>query len=161
MIGSVFLKLFRQTRTEYSDGIVDLHPVRPAPSHPMLCFNRVYEWIITLHGCQHEIGRICFRDSEGRGVYYFGHIGYHIDERYRGHAYSMYACRLILPAICLSGRSSAVITCDSDNAASIMICRRLGCLEERSVDVPEDIVRIFETGALKQRFILEVSPEWR
>lgn len=161
MNGSVVLRLFRQIRTEFSDGIIDLHPVCPARSHPMLGFNRVYEWIITLRGGRSEIGRICYRDSEGRGIYYFGHIGYHIDAEYRGHEYSLSACTLILPAIRLSGRSTAVITCDKDNEASTKICRKLGCLKERLVSVPDDIVQIFETSAYKQRFILEVCAEWR
>ena len=155
------MKLFRQTRTEFSDGVIDMRPVEPAPSHPMLGFSRIYEWSVVLRDARHEIGRVCYRDSEGRGIYYFGHIGYHIDEPYRGHSYSLAACRLILPAVRMSGKSTIVITCDSDNAASIRICEKLGCITERLVPVPEDIARTFETGSMKQRFVLEVRPVWR
>ena len=79
------------------------------------------------------------------GIYYFGHIGYHIDPPYRGRHFAYRACRLIEQEIRMSGKTSVVITCDPDNQPSRKTCERLGCLFERETEVPE------ETGDCKER----------
>ena len=77
--------LFRHNRVEYSDGIIDLIPLHIAPPSRELGFGHEQVWRITLHNERQEIGQISYRDGESRCVYYYGHIGYHIDEGYRGH----------------------------------------------------------------------------
>ena len=69
------------------------------------------------------------------------------------------ACRLIEPEIRLSGKTSAVITCDPDNDASRKTCLKLGCLFERIADVPEDIYRKYEISRTKCRYIWRVAAE--
>ena len=61
-------------------------------------------------------------------VYYFGHIGYHVDPPWRGHHYAARACALLAPLIAVAGKSSVVITADPDNFASRRTCERLGCV---------------------------------
>ena len=145
--------LFRCRRAEYSDEVIDLIPVHLNPPNRELRFGHEQIWKITLHNEKEEIGRISYRDGESRCVYYYGHIGYHIDPPYRGKHYAYRACRLIEREIRLSGKTSVIITCDPDNEPSRKTCLRLGCLFERIADVPEDIFQKYEISKQKCRYI--------
>ena len=145
--------LFRCRRAEYSDEVIDLIPVHLNPPNREMRFGHEQIWKITLHNEKEEIGRISYRDGESRCVYYYGHIGYHIDPPYRGKHYAYRACRLIEREIRLSGKTSVIITCDPDNEPSRKTCLRLGCLFERIADVPEDIFQKYEISKQKCRYI--------
>ena len=151
--------LFR--KAEYTDGVIDLIPLRAAPPSRELGFGRERIWRITEHRKSREIGQISYRDGESPGVYYFGHIGYHIEEAWRGRHYAARACRLIREEILRSGKSSVIITCDPDNRASRKTCERLGCLWESEVDVDPGLRKKFDISARKERYIwtLERKPE--
>jgi len=150
---------FHRFRAEYTDGVIDLIPLHISPPDRFLGFGHEQVWRITLHNERKEIGQISFRDGESRCVYYYGHIGYHIDAPWRGHHYAFRACRLIIPEIRLSGKSSVVITCDPDNEASRKTCERLNCLFERVAQVPEDILERYEINRTKCRYIWHVTAE--
>ena len=143
--------LFR--RPEYSDGIIDLIPVREPPPSRELGFGHERVWRIAQHGKGKEIGRISYRDGESPGVYFYGHIGYHIDPPWRGHHYASRACQLIREEILRSGKSSAVITCDPDNEPSRKTCEALGCRWESEVPVDPELQRKFSVSAIKERYI--------
>jgi len=148
--------LFRRNRVEYSDGIIDLIPIHIGPPNRELGFGHESVWRITKHDDIHEIGQLSYRDGESRCVYYYGHIGYHIDPPYRGNHYAYRACKLIEQEIRLSGKSSVVITCDPDNYPSRKTCVRLGCLFESVTQVPEDIYLKFEISHTKCRYIWHI-----
>ena len=148
--------LFRRNRAEYSDGVIDLIPIHIGAPNRELGFGHEQIWKITLHNERAEIGQISYRDGEGRCIYYYGHIGYHIDPPYRGQHFAFRACRLIKPEIRMSGKTSAVITCDPDNEPSRRTCLRLGCLFERIAEVPEDIYSKFEISHTKCRYIWHI-----
>ena len=148
--------LFRRNRAEYSDGVIDLIPIHIGAPNRELGFGHEQIWRITLHNERQEIGQLSYRDGESRCVYYYGHIGYHIDPPYRGYHYAYRACRLIEREIRLSGKTSVVITCDPDNVPSRKTCIRLGCLFERTADVPKDIYSKFEISRTKCRYIWHV-----
>jgi len=102
--------LFRRVRAEFSDGVIDLLPLRLYPPEKEMGFGRVYDYMIVPHGTHREVGRISLRMGESPCVYYFGHIGYHVDPPYRGNHYARRACALLRPLIALHGKSSVVIT---------------------------------------------------
>ena len=149
--------LFRCKHAEYSDGIIDLSPIHLGAPNRELRFGHEQIWRITLHNEKEEIGQISYRDGESRCVYYYGHIGYHIDPPYRGQHFAYRACRLIEREIRLSGKTSVVITCDPDNEPSRKTCERLGCYFERIADVPEDIYEKFEISREKCRYIWHMA----
>ena len=149
--------LFRHNRAEYSDGEIDLIPLHIGMPNRELGFGHELIWKITLHDDRHEIGQISYRSGESRCVYYYGHIGYHIDPPYRGQHYAWKACMLIKQEIRLSGKTSVVITCDPDNEASRKTCEKLGCLFERVAAVPEDIYKKFDISKSKCRYIWHVA----
>ena len=150
--------IFRRNRAEYTDDVIDLIPMHIGFPNRELNLGHEQVWKITLHNERQEIGQISYRDGESRCVYYYGHIGYHIDEEYRGHHYAYKACKLIETEIKLSGKQSAVITCDPDNEPSRKTCLRLGCLFERITEVPDDIYQKYEISSTKCRYIWQIVP---
>ncbi len=149
--------LFHRSRVEYSDGVVDLIPLRVPPADPFLGFGVEKIWRITLSGRRGEIGQISYRDGESRCVFYYGHIGYHIDRDFRGHHYAYRACRLIEEEIYRSGKTTVVITCDPDNIPSRRTCERLGCMLEGTVHVSRDILERYEINSIKRRYIWRIG----
>ena len=145
--------LFRRRIPEYTDGEIDLIPLRIPPPADELEFGNELNWRITKHGSRREIGRVSYRDGESRCIYYYGHIGYHIDPAWRGKGYAGKACLLIAESVRVSGKSSVVITCDPDNVPSRKTCERLGCVYESTVSVPGDIIKKFDTSPVKCRYI--------
>ena len=131
-----------------------MHISRPDPA---LRFGHEQIWRITRHNSRKEIGQISYRDGESRPVYYYGHIGYHIDEPYRGHHYAWKACLLIRNEVRLSGKNSVVITCDPDNIPSRKTCEKLKCFFEGIVQVPEDIMKKFDINPIKCRYIWKIT----
>ncbi len=151
--------IFRRFKAEYSDGVIDLIPMHIDPPNPELRFGHEQIWRITLHNSRKEIGQISYRDGESRCVYYYGHIGYHIDPPYRGRHFAYRACLLIRSEIRMSGKSSVVITCDPDNPASRRTCERLRCMLEGEVAVPEDLQQKYELSAVKCRYIWHITEQ--
>lgn len=99
--------LFRRVRAEFSDGVIDLLPLRLYPPEKEMGFGRVYDYMIVPHGTHREVGRISLRMGESPCVYYFGHIGYHVDPPYRGNHYARRACALLRPLIALHGKAAS------------------------------------------------------
>ena len=149
--------IFHKYRAEYSDGVIDLIPIHIDPPDPELRFGHEQIWRITAHNSRREIGQISYRDGESRCIYYYGHIGYHIDPPWRGNHYAARACQLLKTEIGMSGKSSVVITCDPENEASRKTCERLGCLLEGIVSVPEDLQKKYEINNRKCRYIWHIG----
>lgn len=144
---------FRRFHPELSDGVIDLVPIRLYPPDSDMGFGECYDYIIAPHGQSREAGRISLRLGESPCVYYFGHIGYHVDPPYRGHRYAQRACALLAPLMRSRGKTSVVITTDPDNIPSRRTCEGLGCEMERIVDVPREIRRRWEISPVKCRYI--------
>jgi len=61
------------------------------------------------------IGHIVYRYGRDEQLKYSGHVGYHVDEEYRGHGYGFKALDDLLSMI---EKKEIIITCDLDNIAS-------------------------------------------
>ncbi len=96
-------------------------------------------------------GSISLRVGDGDGILrYAGHLGYRVDEPFRGRRYAERACRLIAPLARRHGLGSLIITCDPDNAASIRTCERLGATLLETVDIPPEH-KLFARGMRHKR----------
>lgn len=144
---------FRRFRPEFTDGVIDLVPIRLYPPDSDMGFGECYDYIIAPHGQNREAGRISLRLGESPCVYYFGHIGYHVDPPFRGHRFAQRACALLKPLMLSRGKKSVVITTDPDNIPSRRTCEGLGCAMERIVPVPVEIRRRWEISTVKCRYI--------
>ena len=149
--------LFRRFRPEFTDGVIDLVPIRLFPPEEEMGFGEVYDYIIAPHGQRREAGRISLRLGESPCVYYFGHIGYHVDPPWRGHHYAARACALLEPLIAASGKSSIVITTDPDNMSSRHTCERIGCILESIVPVPPLMQSRWELSPVKCRYVWKIN----
>lgn len=145
--------LFKRFRAAYTDGVIDLVPLNLYPPDEDMGFGVYYDFMIAPHGKRREAGRISVRLGESPCVYYFGHIGYHVDPPYRGQHFARRACSLLRPLIKRSGKTSVVITTDPDNWASRKTCEGLGCALERTVDVPPEIYDRWEISRVKCRYV--------
>ena len=87
-----------------------------------------------------EVGRIILREGSDQECYYDGHIGYHIDEEYRGHHYAVQACLLLKGVI---DKDHLLITCDPTNIASIKTIEELGCEYLETKIIPQHLKKLF------------------
>lgn len=83
-----------------------VHPTKQVP-----WMYDVYE-IIEENDC---VGHIVYRYGTDDQLKYSGHIGYTIDEEFRGHGYAYKALEELLGLI---EKKEVIITCDLDNIAS-------------------------------------------
>ena len=67
-----------------------------------------------------------------------GQVGYHINEKYRGHHYALKACRMLFECAKEVGMKELLITCNPDNIPSRKTLEALGGTLEEIVKVPED-----------------------
>ena len=102
-------------------------------------------------------GEIALRIGEGEGLYYLGHIGYHMDPPFQGRNGALKACRMCIPMFEVMQMRSLVITTDEDNWPSIRTCEKLGCVLESTVDVPAWCRAEFSISSRKRRYVYEIS----
>ena len=140
-----------------TDGVIDLYEANLFGPEEVQDFGEMHDFIITLHGKRREIGRCSARRGETEAMYYFGHIGYHIDPPWQGHHYALAACRLLVPLMRSWGLQSCVITCDPDNIPSRRTCEHLHAALERTVPVPLLVRSRWEISPVKCRYILRLE----
>ncbi len=67
---------------------------------------------------RNSVGHCDLRIGYNDNLYYGGHIGYAVDEEYRGHHYAAKACMLLFELARKHGMDHLYITCDPDNQPS-------------------------------------------
>ena len=117
-----------------------------------------YTFNIYQKNTRNYMGYVSLRMGESPALYYLGHIGYRIEEKYRGHGYAARACALILPFIQQLGFHSLVITTNVENIASRKTCEHLSCTLERIAPVPEKYQPICMGAKWKCRYIWRIPP---
>ncbi|HSK68386.1 MAG TPA: GNAT family N-acetyltransferase [Candidatus Limnocylindria bacterium] len=108
-------------------------------------------------GGRHAAGYVSLRLGESPELYYLGHIGYRVEEAFRGHGYAAKAVAALCPVMHSLGLHTVVITTDVDNVPSRRTCERLGCELERIVPVPQRYRNLCMDSPAKCRYILSVD----
>ena len=85
-----------------------------------------------------DMGKCDLRIGHNEGLYYGGHIGYVIDEEYRGCHYATKACKLLFELAKKHEMDYLYITCDPDNWPSRKTCEYLKGELLEIVELPED-----------------------
>ena len=106
---------------------------------PAYCFLICDRQNDTVGYCDLKIG---YSDS----LYYSGHIGYGIDEKYSGHHYAAKACRLLFDLAKMHGMKYLYITCTPENLPSRKTCEYLGGELLEIAELPEDHDLRVESG---------------
>ncbi len=119
-----------------SDDVL-LRFVRIVPGEPSRVLVPFYHFrIMTVGGT--DVGQINFRIGDTEHVRVCaGHIGFEIEETFRGHGYAFQACRALAPFV-RSMYETVIITCDPDNQASRRTIERLEARFMEEVAVPPD-----------------------
>ena len=98
-----------------------------------------YRFKMMISGGDEEIGRIDLRVANTeRIVRFLGHIGYHVNPKYRGNRYAARATRLLLPLAFSHNINPIWITCNPENLASRRTCELLGADLVEIVDTPRN-----------------------
>lgn len=83
------------------------------------------------------MGKIDLRIGDNENLYYGGHIGYEVEEHFRGQRYAARSVQLLLPFAKDHGLETIGITCNPDNVASRRTCEIAGGVLQGIVDLPE------------------------
>ena len=94
-----------------------------------------------------EVGRLVLRSGDEHSRYFDGHIGYTIDEEYRGHNYAYQACLLLKGFVT---EKSLIMTCDPNNIASKKTIEKLGCEYIETKPVPPSLKKYFSKDELEK-----------
>lgn len=90
-----------------------------------------------------EVGRIVFRYGSKEQLKYCGHVGYHVEEEYRGHGYAYQALGLLMKIIADLNYSSINVTCEKHNLASLKTIQKFKVIDyylETDIADPEYFV---------------------
>lgn len=102
------------------------------------------------------IGKISIRLGNNYHSYYNGHIGYEVDEEYRGHGYSYQAAKLVLPVAKAYGMKHIYLACDENNVASYKTIEKLGAELVELVVPPKDYFGWYEGIPVQRIYRLEI-----
>ena len=96
------------------------------------------------------IGHCSARVGWNESMYYCGHIGYSINEEYRGNGYAVEAVNLIKKVFKVNNIGVVYITNSPDNHASIRVCEKLGAkFVERREFSEQDLKRLASEDSFK------------
>ncbi len=118
-----------------TDGTVELVCTLKTPANPEKKWAPSYTFEIRADGAR--VGEANLRIGFSDGLYYGGHIGYHMDEGRKGRGYAGRACALLTSVMRAHGMTAALISNDVKNAASRRVCEKLGARLIRTARVPE------------------------
>lgn len=139
------------------DGELELVLLDKYPGDPVLKWVPTYRFKMTLLGRSDLVGRIDLRMGDTEHiVMYAGHIGYGVEEAYRGHHYAARACRLLMRLARSHHMKELWITCNPDNIASRRTCELAGAKFVEIVDLPKDTDMYQRGERQKCRYRLEL-----
>jgi predicted acetyltransferase len=99
-----------------------------------------------------KAGTISLRVSDAdRLIRYAGHIGFGIDEIFRGRRLAGRAVRLLLPLSANYGINPLWLSCNPDNLASMQVMNWLGATYVETIDLPPDYDRYYSRGERQKR----------
>ena len=121
------------------DDDLELVLANRIPGDPVANLVPVYHFEMQVVQTGQTIGSIDLRvGNTDDVVLYAGHIGYGVEEEYRGHRYAARSCRLLFPLARRHGLTTLWITCNPDNTASARTCELAGAKLVEVVDLPPD-----------------------
>ena len=91
------------------------------------------------------------REGSSLERYYDGHIGYSIEEEYRGHHYSSEACLLLFEIAKEKGFKELMISCSPENLASRKIIESLPFHYVETKTVPKELRKYFDQNDYVKR----------
>ncbi|PRY40111.1 acetyltransferase (GNAT) family protein [Spirosoma oryzae] len=128
-------------------------PADPAAGRAM---TEHYAIVETVSG--QSVGTIRLRLSDTDDIrLYAGHVGYRVNEAYRGNHYAQQACMLLKARALEHGFSELWITCDPDNWPSRRTCERIGARLVEIIDLPEELDMYQDGERQKCRYLWQLD----
>jgi len=118
-----------------TDGEISLVCIEKSQADPEKDYVPAYNFAVCKGG--EKIGGVGLRLEYNHKLYYYGQIGYNIDEAHRGNNYAVRACKLMIPVAKAHGMTKLLITNNYTNEASRRVCEKLGARLVRLVRLPE------------------------
>lgn len=132
---------------------IDIKLLSKNQGDPIKGWSPDYKFQVRLHDTDISIGHINVRIGDNEKIVnYIGHIGYGIDEKFRGNKYSVKACELVRTVLIDHEIDKVVITCNPDNYASRNTCEAIGAKLLEIIDIPETSDAYSETETSKCRY---------
>lgn len=141
-----------------SDGEIDIIIFKKSSGDVLKGRSPEYKFQILLHDTDTVIGHINLRlGNSEKVINYIGHIGYGIEEQYRGNKFAAKACKIVKEVIKDHSMNKVIITCNPDNYASRKICKTIGAKLIEIVDIPKtsDAYSANETQKCRYEWIVE------
>lgn len=109
------------------------------------------------------VGKISIRLGNNYHSYYNGHIGYEVDEKYRGNGYSCQAAKLVFRVAKEHGMDFLYLVCDEDNVASYKTIEKLGGVLLEITVPPKDYFGWYEGHPAQRIYKLDICGigEWQ
>lgn len=141
------------------DGELELRLRHAAPGDPDRAWAPAYLFDMYLANREVKVGAIDLRiGNMPRLVLYGGHIGYGVDEAYRGRHFAARAVRLLFDLARRHEMTTLWITCNPDNWASRRTCEIAGGELVEIVDLPEDNDMYLDGERQKCRYRFDLEP---
>ena len=153
-----FLRLFSR-HALYSDGEIELVLSNEDVADDACGITDGFTFYIYHVKPWRYAGYVSFRIGESPELYYLGHIGYRVQEEWRGHGYAARACKMLMPLIRKMHIPNVVITTNVDNTPSRKTCEKLGCTLEHIAPVPSAYRKIVDGARYKCRYIWHTDVE--
>ncbi|MDQ0875974.1 RimJ/RimL family protein N-acetyltransferase [Paenibacillus sp. V4I3] len=115
---------------------VDLVISEKVPGDEEKGFVPAYKYNIVRAGSNEITGKIDVRIGSNENLYYGGHIGYSITEKFRGNHFAAKACLLVKQVALAHGMEKLIITCNPDNFPSRKTCEYIGAKLNVIVELP-------------------------
>jgi predicted acetyltransferase len=119
-----------------TDGEIDLVLEKKLGADAAKGYVQAYIYKICLHDLKEKIGIIDIRIGYNDNTKYVGHIGYEIDEKYRGNNFAAKACRVIKEVALGYKMDRVIITCNPENIPSRKTCEKIGAKFIEILDLP-------------------------
>ncbi len=116
---------------------LELILIRKVPGIEEKKYFPAYEFQMRNAQTGEKMGGIVLRIGNNENTKYGGHIGYGVDEEYRGHHYAARSVKLLFPLAKRHRLNPLWITCNPENIASRKTCELAGGKLIEIVDIPE------------------------
>ena len=118
-------EIFQRPKTIISDEL-ELFLFEMQMENPLKKTPPTYVFQIKSHNNE-TLGMIRLRlTNDTDFLNYFGHVGYFIKTKARGHYYAAKALKMLLPLAKVHNITPLIITCNPDNIPSIKTCQKVG-----------------------------------
>jgi tagatose 1,6-diphosphate aldolase len=142
----------------FTDGEIEVFVQETIPADDEHGQVPMYRFGIRPAGTDIVVGRVNLRIASTEDILmYAGHIGYRVEEPYRGHRYAAKACRLIRPVALDHGLETVWLTVNPDNCPSRRTCEELGCTLVEIVNIPEDNDQYLDGERQKCRYRWDIG----